>query len=186
MKLSNLLFSLLLASSLAPTLAACGSGDVDLGKSADEELRRRARDGGAAPKTCAELGGQCVGINATIACPKWADANQATCGVGVGCCLPGDPPRDGGGAPAQDGGSAPQSCASAGGQCVGVSATIACPRWGDPNQYSCGGGIGVGCCLPQLAKKGEDCKSFGNPNLPDCEPGLTCVPGPQPDTAHCE
>ena len=35
------------------------------------------------------------------------------------------------------------------------------------------------------ALEGDDCKSFGNPSLPLCAPGLTCEPGPIPDTAHC-
>jgi hypothetical protein len=35
------------------------------------------------------------------------------------------------------------------------------------------------------ALEGQDCKSFGNPTLPECAPGLTCEPGPVPDSAHC-
>jgi len=39
------------------------------------------------------------------------------------------------------------TCASAGGTCVGISPTsCASGAWGDPS--GCGDGIGVGCCLP--------------------------------------
>jgi hypothetical protein len=41
------------------------------------------------------------------------------------------------------------ACTAAGGTCVGLS-PAACPggQWGDASTHSCGGGIGVGCCLP--------------------------------------
>ena len=44
---------------------------------------------------------------------------------------------------------APNACEAAGGSCVGL-APSSCPggTWGDAATYSCGGGIGVGCCLP--------------------------------------
>lgn len=44
---------------------------------------------------------------------------------------------------------APVLCAAAGGTCVGI-APGACPagHTGDASKYSCGGGIGVQCCLP--------------------------------------
>jgi hypothetical protein len=44
---------------------------------------------------------------------------------------------------------APVACADAGGTCVGL-APGSCPsnRYGDASKYSCGGGIGTGCCLP--------------------------------------
>lgn len=46
-------------------------------------------------------------------------------------------------------GCAPLDCASAGGTCVGL-APGSCPgnHYGDATKYSCGGGVGVGCCLP--------------------------------------
>lgn len=152
-------------------------------------------DGGST-NACVQAGGQCVGLTPSN-CQNgtWGDANQYSCGggVGVGCCLPTPPPPDGGtdlcaaaggqclsyatgcpngtfdqskqasctGAdmgccipnppppPPPDGGS--NTCEQAGGQCVAVSPS-ACQNgtWGDANQYSCGGGIGVGCCLPSL------------------------------------
>jgi hypothetical protein len=41
------------------------------------------------------------------------------------------------------------ACTAAGGTCVGL-APSSCPsgHWGDATTHSCGGGIGVGCCLP--------------------------------------
>lgn len=44
---------------------------------------------------------------------------------------------------------APVSCASAGGMCVGlVPGACMGGHLGDANKYSCGGGLGVTCCLP--------------------------------------
>lgn len=44
---------------------------------------------------------------------------------------------------------APVSCTTAGGACVGLSPS-SCPNghFGDATKYSCGGGVGVACCLP--------------------------------------
>ena len=41
------------------------------------------------------------------------------------------------------------ACEAKGGQCVGLAPT-SCPsgHWGDATTHGCGGGIGVGCCLP--------------------------------------
>ena len=45
--------------------------------------------------------------------------------------------------------SAPSACAAAGGKCVGLSpASCAAGHWGNATTYSCGSGVGVGCCLP--------------------------------------
>ena len=43
----------------------------------------------------------------------------------------------------------PVACTTAGGTCVGI-APGSCPNnnFGDATKYSCGGGIGSGCCLP--------------------------------------
>jgi hypothetical protein len=43
-----------------------------------------------------------------------------------------------------DGGPAPTACEAAGGQCRALSLPQACTKW---STDSCGGGIGVGCCL---------------------------------------
>lgn len=46
-------------------------------------------------------------------------------------------------------GCAPLDCASAGGQCVAITpSACAAGNFGDATKYSCGGGLGVGCCLP--------------------------------------
>lgn len=44
---------------------------------------------------------------------------------------------------------AANACTNAGGTCVGLSPS-SCPsgNWADATTHSCGGGIGVGCCLP--------------------------------------
>lgn len=44
---------------------------------------------------------------------------------------------------------APNACVSAGGKCVGLTPS-SCPggHIGDATTYSCGGGVGVACCLP--------------------------------------
>lgn len=46
-------------------------------------------------------------------------------------------------------GCAPLDCTSAGGSCVALTPG-SCPgnKFGDATKYSCGGGLGVGCCLP--------------------------------------
>jgi hypothetical protein len=43
----------------------------------------------------------------------------------------------------------PTTCEAAGGACVGLTPG-SCPAgtWGDASKYTCGGGLGVGCCLP--------------------------------------
>ena len=43
----------------------------------------------------------------------------------------------------------PIACTTAGGTCVGI-APGTCPnnKFGDASKYSCGGGVGTGCCLP--------------------------------------
>jgi hypothetical protein len=44
---------------------------------------------------------------------------------------------------------APTACAAAGGTCVGLAPGSCAPgHWADATTHSCGGGIGVGCCLP--------------------------------------
>ena len=85
-------------------------------------------DGDAADDaTCPTLSPPAPGFcDGATPVPKY-DANA--CIVGYGC--------------------APLDCASAGGQCVGL-APGSCPgnKFGDATKYSCGGGLGVGCCLP--------------------------------------
>ena len=41
------------------------------------------------------------------------------------------------------------ACTAAGGTCVGLApSSCASGHWGDASTHSCGGGLGVGCCLP--------------------------------------
>jgi hypothetical protein len=43
----------------------------------------------------------------------------------------------------------PNACEEAGGECLGLTPTNCTDgEWGDAETYSCGGGVGVGCCLP--------------------------------------
>jgi hypothetical protein len=97
---------------------------------------------------------------------KQADTTGLTCPTaGDFCCvvtcpeLAQPPPGfcDGGGyAPLYDAKACivgfactPVACTSAGGTCVGI-APGSCPnnKFGDATKYSCGGGVGSGCCLP--------------------------------------
>ncbi|MBI4701738.1 MAG: hypothetical protein HY744_11375 [Deltaproteobacteria bacterium] len=94
-------------------------------------------------------------------------------------------------------------CASAGGKCVAITPS-ACSKgeWGDADAYSCGGGLGVGCCFaaspPEpapnacVAAGGEcvginpnACKDgiWGDANSYSCGGGLgvgCCLPLPEP------
>jgi hypothetical protein len=95
----------------------------EAGKDASSDAADAAKD-----VTCPTLSppapGFCDGASPV---PKY-DSNA--CIVGYGCAL--------------------LDCAIAGGQCVGLSPT-ACPapkKIGDATKYTCGGGIGVACCLP--------------------------------------
>lgn len=112
---------------------------------------------------CAEPGGTCLPSGAACSRP---DTNGLVCpSAGDFCCavrcpelIPPAPGFCDGGPYASLYDShrcvvgfdcAPVACAAAGGQCVAV-APGACPSGsvGDANKYSCGGGIGVMCCLP--------------------------------------
>jgi|GEM_PF-2692661 len=118
-------------------------------------------DGPAAACTT-KPGAQCVASGAPC---KERDPALACAGSGSFCCvtpcpdLVQPPPSfcDGGSAVAKyepsgcviGFGCAPLDCAEAGGTCVGL-APGSCPsnRFGPANKYSCGPGIGTGCCLP--------------------------------------
>ena len=98
------------------------------------------------PTACESAGGHCVAlVPGTCDAPNSVgDANVYSCGGGFGaqCCFYATPK--------EAGTDAKISCASAGGQCVGL-APGACPppkSVGDANVYDCGGGLGVQCCLP--------------------------------------
>jgi len=106
--------------------------------STDAEIKK----GHGSKLSCASVGGQCTGIHYQ-ACQggTWADANVVTCGagIGVGCCVMPQPPPPP---------PAPNACESFGGRCTGISPS-ACPEgfFADATQFSCGGGVGVGCCV---------------------------------------
>jgi len=96
-----------------------------------------------------------------------------------------------GDAAAKDGGSA-NACASAGGACValvpnacGSEPTDPKGHWGDANQFSCGGGLGTGCCLPACPALAPLSPSFcpGGTVKPiidarGCTTGYDCIPAP--------
>ena len=103
----------------------------------------------AGPTSCAAGGGQCVAVvPGACAGGMVGEANIYSCGSGVGveCCFPGPGGQDAGPHPADAG---PMTCTGAGGQCVAVVPN-SCPHGtvGDSRLYSCGGGLGVECCLP--------------------------------------
>ena len=92
------------------------------------------------------------------ACSKSASPAKATCNLppkygklcppGAGSCVqdPNGAPGDGVCQPD----NAQNACEAAGGSCVALTPTsCASPKHvGDANTYSCGGGLGVECCLP--------------------------------------
>jgi hypothetical protein len=125
-----------------------------------------APDGGppdAPPVTCESILGACQAQG--TACMQ-ADTSGATCAnAGDFCCKttcptlsPPAPSFCDGGTPVPKYGSgkcivgygcAPLGCTEAGGQCVALTPG-SCPsnHVGDAQKYSCGGGLGVMCCLP--------------------------------------
>lgn len=127
---------------LAPLAVACSSADAsnDGEQGSNESDIKQGKNKKA---TCESVFGQCVGISpSSCVGGSWADANAVTCGggIGVGCCVKPTPPPP---PPANN-------CTNAGGKCVGLSPSSCTDgRWGDATTFSCGGGLGVGCCLPQ-------------------------------------
>jgi hypothetical protein len=117
----------------------------------------------APPGSCESEGGAC--LPAGTACEA-ADTTGLSCGAaGDFCCSvqcpelsPPSPSFCDGGPTAAEYDAkrcivgyacAPVSCTTAGGQCVAVSpGSCASGNIGDANKYSCGGGLGVMCCLP--------------------------------------
>jgi hypothetical protein len=80
-----------------------------------------------------------------------------------------------------------QSCAAAGGACVGLSpSSCADGHWADAAKVTCGGGIGVGCCIscpvlsppsPSFCPAGKIVPRQG---ANGCIGGYDCVPAPVP------
>ena len=115
--------------------------------------------------TCMSAGGSCVAlVPGSCPAPRMiGSASMYSCGGGLGveCCLP---------APATDAGTS-VTCVSAGGMCVGLFPG-ACPApamVGDARMYTCGGGLGLECCLP-----GTTTDAGGPPTCASA--GGTCVP----------
>ncbi len=134
-RLSFFLFALTLA-------AGCSTSTdpADDTEATDSEIK----SGGGSKLACADVGGTCVGIHYQ-ACQggTWADANTVTCGggIGVGCCVkPQVPPPPPPPPPVSQ-------CEAKGGRCTGISPT-SCPEgfFADAKDFSCGGGVGAGCC----------------------------------------
>lgn len=216
MRSFTLFSSLALVATASLAVVACSSADLSIGE--QELTGDPSADAGAAPGSCASLGGQCVGL-APTSCPseRWASTSEGSCGdgVGVGCCLPSCPqlsppapsfcpdgtitprkdasgcirgyecePRDGG---SSDGGDAGLvTCDSLGGLCAGLS-TSSCKgmgRWADMSKVTCGGAVGVGCCVtcPSLAQPPPDFCGIagdGDPKpitsaVTTCTVGFTC------------
>ena len=142
-------------------------GSQDAGGGSDAEVWADA----VGPGTCVGIGGQCLGPTQGACLGTTVSVDEFACGglVGATCCL-GTTDRDGGAAPdgdiiddggifvdadePGDGGSAPDanavpSCVDSGGQCVGLvpGACVGGGMFG-PDQFDCGGGIGVTCCIP--------------------------------------
>ncbi len=133
------LTALTLVAAAAASIAACSSGDIAIGEQSEEELRRR--DAGPAP----DSGPPSPDAN----CPAVTPPAPGFCFGGTikphienGCTLGYDCIN-----PANDAGPAANTCTAAGGECRALSLPQACDNWGG-SQYSCGGGVGVGCCLP--------------------------------------
>jgi hypothetical protein len=82
--------------------------------------------------TCDDKGGAAIACNDLSGCPDGEVCTGSNGGPGV--CTP---------APAGN------DCTNAGGSCVALSpGSCASGQVGDASQYSCGGGLGVECCLP--------------------------------------
>lgn len=117
----------------------------------------------AKPGSCEAVPGTCQA--ASTPC-KRRDTTGATCAKGGDVCCTTTCPQitppspsfcDGGPiAPEYDAdrcivgyGCAPITCTQGGGKCVALSpGSCASNHVGDANKYSCGGGLGVMCCLP--------------------------------------
>lgn len=135
-RISFFLFALALAAGCSSSTDPTGD-DTD---ATDSEIKK----GGTKKLACADVGGQCVGIHYQ-ACQggTWADANAVTCGsgIGVGCCVKPQPPPPPPPPPVSQ-------CEAKGGQCVAITPTACADgTFGDASTHSCGGGIGVGCCI---------------------------------------
>ena len=60
------------------------------------------------------------------------------------------------------------ACKSAGGKCVALTPTSCSGEWGDAKTYSCGKGLGVGCCFAPGTEPPKDCSEQ------KCDSGYHC------------
>jgi len=76
-----------------------------------------------------------------------------------------------------------QTCAAAGGACVALTPT-ACAggTWADASKISCGGGLGVGCCLPAPTPPPPPVCPMLSPPAPGFCTGGTVTPKVDPTT----
>lgn len=172
-------FFVLAAALLAP-LAACSSASPD--GDGTQDANESDIKSGKKKATCESIFGQCVALTpSSCAGGTWADANEFSCGggLGVGCCVKPTPPPPPPPPPTN-------ACTEAGGSCVGLSPS-SCPsgRWGDATKLSCGSGVGVGCCLPECPELAPPAPTFCpngkiTPRKDDtgCIVGYDCVPPP--------
>lgn len=153
--------------SLATACSGTTSGPTSGGTSSAEVTEEKA--------SCASVGGTCVGVTPT-ACASglWADATDVSCGpgVGVGCCLGSPPP------PPPPG---PTACEQGGGQCVALTPTSCASGWlSDATTHSCGGGLGVACCMqcpePNPPVPCPNGTIEANKDAHGCTTGFTCKP----------
>ena len=161
------IYFFLFASALAMGCSSSTEPSDEAARAASEVVS----DGNATPPAlmqCESKGGRCTGVSPT-ACSEgfFTDADDFSCGpgVGVGCCwacpalsppAPGFCPN-GTIQPRKDEAgcvrafdcvpNAKTACESKGGRCTGISPT-SCSEgfFADADDFSCGSGVGVGCC----------------------------------------
>ncbi len=154
---ARLAFGLGAAFAGAAFVAACGTGELSLGQNALSGSDAAAGDGGGGAD-----GGECRPIPPLSPDVCAVDERVVSHLDDRGCwlsyeCQPND----------QDGGPAPDAdvppCPTGRGQCVGISPT-SCPDgvFAPSDVASCGGGIGVGCCV--------SCPQIVAPNCPPDRP----------------
>ena len=152
--------SLLLAAALS-TLACGGgptTGDASIDAGLDGAIADAATDA-AQPDAAQPDAAQPDAAQPDAAQPDAAQPDAAQ----PDAAQPDAGPYDGG--PTEDAGPLPDAgppvpCVAAGGTCVPVIPD-SCPDgiFGDPGRFSCGGGLGVACCIPRT--RPPDCLYVG-------------------------
>lgn len=125
-----------------PTGLSCCLAAIDAGSpdAVDTDTNTNAdTNTDTGPTECENNGGECVKVEPN-SCQNgsWSVPPYACGSPSLACCLP-----------AIDAGH-PIACETAGGSCVAVTPTSCTDgTWGAMQDYTCGGGLGVGCCLPK-------------------------------------